>query len=71
VIPAGRHSIVNGIFFPGNRCRTLSGATAVADQLNSFFREYGGVWEWGRGVVERQWKEAGLPLGPDSRWRTV
>jgi len=54
---------VNGVFFPGNRMKTLPGATAVADELNAFFRESGGVWEWGRGVVERQWQRAGLQPG--------
>jgi hypothetical protein len=36
-----------------------------ADQLNAFFRETGSVWEWGQGVVERQWQRAGLSPGQD------
>ena len=61
-IPVGWHSIVNGVYVSPKSCRTEVGATAVADQLNAFFRESGGAWGWGKQVTERQWKRAGLPL---------
>lgn len=65
VIPIGWHSIVNGVFAPSNRCKTLMGATAVADELGAFFRETVSVSEWGDRLVERHWLAAGLPLGQD------
>lgn len=63
VIPIGYHSMVNGVFRYVNRCKTLPGATAFADQLNAFFRESGSVWEWGLTVIARHWARAGLPPG--------
>jgi hypothetical protein len=59
-IPVGWHSIVNGVFIPGNRCKTLIGATGAADELNAFFRETASVSEWGDRIVERRWMAAGL-----------
>ena len=64
-IPIGWHSIVNSVFSHSNRCKTLTGATAAADQLNAFFKASTGAWEWGKGIIERHWITAGLPLGID------
>jgi hypothetical protein len=64
-LPIGWHSIINGVYAPGNRLKTLPAITAFADQLSTFFRESGGVWAWGRGIVERHWHRVGLPLGED------
>jgi hypothetical protein len=61
-IPVGGHSIVNGVYGSAKSCKTRGGATAVADQLNTFFRESGSVWDWGVQVTERQWRHAGLPV---------
>jgi hypothetical protein len=60
-IPVGGHSIVNGVYGSAKSCRTRGGATAVADQLNTFFKASGSVWDWGVQVTERQWRHAGLP----------
>jgi hypothetical protein len=65
VIPIGWHSIVNGVFAPTNRMKTVTGATAVADELGAFFRESVSVSEWGTEIVKRHWLTAGLPLGQD------
>jgi len=64
-VPVGLHSIVNGVYASSNSCETRLGAAVAADQLDAFFRESGGVWGWGRRVVERQWRRAGLPHGHD------
>ena len=62
-IPIGRHSMVNGVFVPSNRCRTLTGATGVADELSAFVRETISIGEWAKRIVERHWREAELPVG--------
>jgi hypothetical protein len=64
-IPIGWHSIVNGVFIPGNRCKTLIGATGAADELGAFFRESADIHEWSKQVIERHWRSAGLPLDQD------
>jgi hypothetical protein len=64
-IPIGWHSIVNGVFIPGNRCKTLIGATGVADELGAFFRETTDMHDWGKQIIERHWRSAGLPINED------
>jgi hypothetical protein len=46
-----------------NRCRTLTGATGVADEFNAFMREACSMGEWAKRVVARHWRDEGLPVG--------
>ena len=63
--PVGWHSILNSVFVNANRCKTLPGATAAADQLTAFFREAVDMGTWSRHIVDRQWQRATLPRSTD------
>lgn len=63
VVPIGWHSTVNGVVARSRHTGQLPQLGAFTDQLNAFFRESGGTWGWGLGVIERHWKAAGLRAG--------
>jgi hypothetical protein len=54
VIPIGRHSIMNGIFYrPGHHTMTHEEATAFYDQLTTFFGQTDATERWARRQTAR------------------
>jgi hypothetical protein len=62
VVPIGRHSLMNGVFFdPG----VDDSVRAFADQLTTLFAEMGGTEGWARAAVRLNLAAAGLPVDED------
>lgn len=58
VVPIGRHSLMNGVFFDP---AADDAARAFADQLTTLFAEMGGTEAWRRTAVQLNLAAAGLP----------
>lgn len=62
VVPIGRHSLMNGVFFdPG----ADDAVRAFADQVTTLFAEMGGTEAWARSAVRLNLATAGLPVDED------
>lgn len=57
IVPIGRHSVVNGVFYNRNMTDSLA---AVATQMVGLFGDMPRTAEWVRRVVTRNIKDAGL-----------
>lgn len=62
VVPIGRHSLMNGVFFDRG---ANGGVRAFADQLTTLFAEMGGTEGWARAAVRLNLAAAGLPVDED------
>jgi hypothetical protein len=61
VIPIGRHSIMNGVFYrPGPHTMTHEEATAFYDQLTTFFGQTDATQRWARLQTARNIDAVGL-----------